>query len=226
MANINPTPCHRGAFHQGWHDALKAKHGTRNRYKNLSKDNWMVIGFRFNDELGSNDEELFLKVWNWSVKEYNNHGNVDPKKFLRESGDESLRQKNEIETYVREGKGFPESKANREVERAAVSIVTDWYEEQDWLVESVENQKVGYDLFCRKGAIVQCVEVKGIGSSNPAFIITEREYREAQTNPDFVICIVTAALSNRPRLFYYSGDQFINDFTFEPIAHRAWLKNE
>jgi len=224
MAHSNPTYHHKGAFRQGWNDALKAKRGTRNRYRNLGKDNWMVIGFRFNDELGWDDEQVFQDAWNWSVKEYQINGTADPKKFLQEFEDESLRQANEIETYVRTGTGFADTETKRDVERAAILFVTNWYEGRDWLVESVENEKIGYDLNCSKGSMVQCVEVKGIGGEDVAFIITQREFREAQTNSDFVICIITSALSIEPKLHPYSGSQFIEKFKFDPIAYRATLK--
>lgn len=138
--------------------------------------------------------------------------------------DDSLQQSKEIEAYVRTGAGLGDAEANRKVERAAISYVIIWYKDRNWHVESVENQKLGYDLKCRKDTTVQCVEVKGIRGELPNFIITQREFLQAQRNPDFVLCAVTSAVSEQPRLFPFTGSQLLEKFEIAPLAYRASLR--
>ena len=45
---------------------------------------------------------------------------------------------------------YGSSENNRKVEVAAIDFVTNFYEISGWSVESVERDKVGYDLICRK----------------------------------------------------------------------------
>ncbi len=129
-----------------------------------------------------------------------------------------------IENEMTSGAGFGNPETNRRVERAAVSYVTDWYEAKRWHVVSVEANKWGYDLLCKKGSIEEHVEVKGIQGSQPSFIITAGEVRQAQTNPLFVICAVTSALSNNRQMVRYVGEDFIRKFEITPLAYRATLR--
>lgn len=92
--------------------------------------------------------------------------------------------------------GFqPDPEKRTRVEKVAVRYVTKTYKRQGWKVESVELEKVGYDLHCTKGNQVACVEVKGTSGSREEFILTANEYESAKANEDFVLCIVTNALS-------------------------------
>lgn len=116
---------------------------------------------------------------------------------------------------------FGELENNKEVERAAVEHVECWYKQRQWNVKSVENEKKGYDLFCTKTLREECVEVKGVKGAIAKFIITAGEYREARENSNFVLCVVTSALSRTRRLERYSGPELQKHFKFREIAFRA-----
>jgi hypothetical protein len=53
------------------------------------------------------------------------------------------------------------------------------YKQNGWNVESVEQDKCGYDLHCTKSSLEEHVEVKGIRGLDPSFIITAGEVRRA-----------------------------------------------
>lgn len=122
------------------------------------------------------------------------------------------------------GAGFGNPETNRKVERAAVSRVTDWYESEGWTVESVEAAKCGYDLLCRKDSEENHVEVKGVQGELVAFIITAAEVRQSQKDSDFVLCVVTSALTDDPKLNLYDGESFASDFELSPLSYRALLR--
>jgi len=130
-----------------------------------------------------------------------------------------------LERWIRSGgAGFGDPITNREVERAAIELVTNLYTVSDWNVLSVEADKCGYDLCCRKGTVEEHVEVKGIQGEIPSFIITMGEIRQAESNLSFVICIVTLALSKKPKVRQYTGAEFINNFDLTPLTYRASLR--
>lgn len=119
------------------------------------------------------------------------------------------------------GGGFqPDPEKRVRVERAAVKLVTKIYKGEGWKVESVEQEKVGYDLYCTRGSRVACVEVKGTSSSREEFILTANEYESAKANEDFVICIVTNAVT-KPILKKYSGKQLLAKFEMRPLSYRV-----
>ncbi len=126
-----------------------------------------------------------------------------------------------FEQLIKSGAGFGNPETNRKIERAAVSYVTKWYEARGWKVVSVESEKRGYDLQCSKGTITEQVEVKGVQSSLPSFIITTNEVRQAHDNNQFILCIVTSALSDTPKLYRLRGEDFISEFALAPLAYRA-----
>lgn len=126
-----------------------------------------------------------------------------------------------FEQLIKSGAGFGNPETNRKVERAAVSYVTKWYEARGWKVVSVESEKRGYDLLCSKETITEQVEVKGVQSSLLAFIITANEVRQAHSNNQFILCIVTSALSTTPKMYRLRGEDFISGFTLSPLAYRA-----
>jgi hypothetical protein len=63
--------------------------------------------------------------------------------------------------------GCADPVTNAEVEAAAVSTVTMWYQERGWRVRSVEHEKLGYDLVCTHGGIEEHVEVKELKDTFP-----------------------------------------------------------
>lgn len=131
----------------------------------------------------------------------------------------------ELEQQIsKSGAGYGDPKTNKEVERAAVSFVTKWYETKGWSVESVEAEKCGYDLHCTKNNIKENVEVKGVRGNGLSFIITANEVKQAHNDSDFVICIVNSALSSNPQTTRYSGNELIGKFEFVELAYRASLR--
>ncbi len=124
----------------------------------------------------------------------------------------------------RPGGGFGSVETNRRVEKAAIDFVRHRYEQEGWIVASVEAQKVGYDLRCEKGEIQHHVEVKGTQGNEPCFIITAAEVRNAMIDHKHVTCVVTAALTSSPKSFTYSRAEFISNIQLQPIAFRARVR--
>jgi hypothetical protein len=122
------------------------------------------------------------------------------------------------------GAGFGNPETNRKVERAAVSAVTEWYESEGWTVESVEAEKCGYDLLCRKDSEENHVEVKGVQGELVSFIITAAEVKQAEKDSDFMLCVVTSALTDAPKLNLYDAESFVSDFELSPLSYRAVLR--
>ena len=129
-----------------------------------------------------------------------------------------------LEQFFRMGAGFGDPETNRRVEKSAVAFVTESYKKRGWKVESVEAEKRGYDLQCQKAGGEECVEVKGVQGDLPSFIITAREVRQASNNPQFVLYVVTEALSKHPQMLRWSGKQLVKDFDLAPLAYRATLR--
>jgi hypothetical protein len=66
------------------------------------------------------------------------------------------------------GAGFGRSEENRKVEEAAVNLVSETYRREGWHVESVEQERCGFDLRCLRNDQEAHVEVKGDLSSQLA----------------------------------------------------------
>lgn len=122
------------------------------------------------------------------------------------------------------GAGFGDSAENKLVELAAVRTVVKTYEGDGWSVRSVERDGCGFDLECTKSGSVENVEVKGVRGDVPCFIITAGEVKQAQTNPAFVLAVVTSALAASPNLIKYSGSEFCQRFDLSAIQYRADLR--
>jgi hypothetical protein len=124
-----------------------------------------------------------------------------------------------------QGAGFGTPEQNRLVEQAAVSAVKKWYSASGWDVLSVEKERCGFDLVCRKGPEEENAEVKGVRGGAQDFIITAGEVIQARENVTGVVWVVTEALSDSPTLNRYSGKEFIARFTLEPLQYRARLRH-
>ena len=125
---------------------------------------------------------------------------------------------------VKTGGGFGDPETNRRVEQAAISLVKKYYQEKDWTVQSFEQQKIGYDLLCKNGLQEEHVEVKGIQGDVESFIITSAEVKQSHIDTQFVLCVVTLALSNQPQLHRHTAKDFDQKFILEPISYRAAIK--
>lgn len=119
------------------------------------------------------------------------------------------------------GGGFGTPETNAKVESAAIHSVMRFYERGGWIVESVERDRCGFDLRCRRGTEAHDVEVKGNSGSDLGFIITSGEVTQANENPRFMLCVVTSALSRRPRIATFTGPEFLRRFVLVPIQYRA-----
>lgn len=121
------------------------------------------------------------------------------------------------------GGGFGSSETNRKVEQAAIAYVTDNYEKNGWSVKSIESEKRGFDLLCTKDEVQEHVEVKGVQGDFVSFIITTGEVKQSQTNKNFVLCVVTSALT-APKLHKFTAKEFHDLFILETVSYRASLK--
>ncbi len=122
------------------------------------------------------------------------------------------------------GAGFGSNKQNKKVEVAAMSCAKKWYRDRGWTVNSVENDRCGYDLNCRKENREENIEVKGVSGQIPSFIVTAGEVTQARKNPNFVLCVVTKALSKEKRMSRYTGGEFLAKFILEALQFRAELR--
>ena len=119
------------------------------------------------------------------------------------------------------GACFGDPESNRKVERAAVRLVSNWYRRRNWKVVSVEAEKCGYDLTCTRNQKKEHVEVKGIAGREACFNITASELKQAESNPSFIICVVTLSLSKLPGLLRLTGVQLRKQFQFRPLQYHA-----
>lgn len=117
--------------------------------------------------------------------------------------------------------GFGSAESNKQVERHAIDHVTTQFRKDGWHVESVESQRIGFDLLCRKRTVTRHIEVKGVRGPNPSFIITEAELQRARSDPHFWLCVVTCATSASPRLRSMSGRDAIRNHEFIALVHKA-----
>lgn len=119
------------------------------------------------------------------------------------------------------GAGFGDPETNRLVERNAIAEVTKWYRSQRWKVQSVEADKCGYDLLCRRDSRTEYVEVKGVAGDMPNFVITAGELAQAKSNPAFVICVVVRAISRNAKVHRLTGAAFRERYELRPLQFKA-----
>lgn len=123
------------------------------------------------------------------------------------------------------GAGFGDPIENKLVESAAIRKVVRHFEDGGWSVRSVERVKCGFDLECQKDRVVKNVEVKGVRSAEPCFIVTAGEVDQARKNPNFVLVVVTSALSASPVVTKYDGEEFCRRFNLSAVQYRAVLRS-
>lgn len=137
---------------------------------------------------------------------------------------EEIAEKTELEYSPQAvGAGFGNHDENKEVETAAISFVTNMYKLKGWYVESVENDKCGFDLLCTHGEAIENVEVKGIKGDGINFTITKGELEQAKKNGNFLLYAITQALSS-PQHHRFSGPELLEKFDFLPLQYRAVYK--
>ena len=121
------------------------------------------------------------------------------------------------------GAGFGDALTNRRVEEAAVEVVSSFYKHLGWKVQSVEADRIGFDLLCVKGEEEKHVEVKGVKGNAIAFFVTAGEVERARIDPNFTLCVVTEALTV-PKMRCFSGREFLQKFVLKPVTYRAEMK--
>jgi hypothetical protein len=122
------------------------------------------------------------------------------------------------------GAGFGDAQENRKIERKAIELVTTDYKSRGYSVTSVEHDGCGFDLICKNGRAEEHVEVKGAKGAVPEFIVTTNEVRQARSDRQFVLCVVTNALSRTPLLQRLTGRRFLAQYRFSPLQFRAALR--
>jgi CRISPR/Cas system-associated protein endoribonuclease Cas2 len=122
---------------------------------------------------------------------------------------------------VQVGAGFGNSENNRIVEQKAISLVTNFLVKEAWTVKSVEAEKIGYDLECKKGKQKLCVEVKGVSGSLLDFIITRNEYDHMHENDKTQIAVVTNTLTKDFKIKFITSAKFLQNYIVEPIQYKA-----
>lgn len=115
------------------------------------------------------------------------------------------------------------AESRREVEEAAVVFVIEALEAEGWEVESVEAEKLGYDLICIRGKEERHVEVKGKQGQEMVFVITANELEQAKNDAAFELHLVTGTLSEAPKLWVFSASELRSRFTFEVTQYVARL---
>lgn len=103
------------------------------------------------------------------------------------------------------GAGFGDAASNRKVELAAEAVVQHHYEAAGWEVTRVAHLKCGWDLTASRDGQERHLEVKGVSSSMPSILLTRNEMRTAETDPEWILAVVTSALTE-PTLAEYDRE--------------------
>lgn len=159
--------------------------------------------------LSDESAELFNEIW---------YGTPTLEEFEKVL-EEDLRSANSEEA------DYADPITSKEVEAAAISTVTTWYQDRGWRVRSVEAEKLGYDLVCTQGRVKKHVEVKGTKGLVPSYFITANEYECAENDPLFILCIITGVFSQQSYIYIYSGAQIFDEFEFTVRQYKAVPRN-
>ena len=94
------------------------------------------------------------------------------------------------------------------IEEAAVNCVRDFYQSQNYTVESVESENRGWDLIVNNAGEELFVEVKGHSDDTIYCELTPNEYRAAKSEVSYRLAVVTDALGEKPvlRIFKRTAD--------------------
>ena len=190
---------------------------------------YSVISGLLVDDTMTTSEVNGSQRWNLTLKNDRLHvshrkGSIDVSGFhgthlLVEDGGVSPEK---VATTTRaSGAGFGTAEQNRRVEETAVAVVSEAYRNEGWEVISVEHERCGFDLRCSRGTEEAHVEVKGVAGGERRFVITAGELRRAQEDHQFVLALVTRALS-APVLERLPASEFRRSFRFEPIQYWAY----
>jgi hypothetical protein len=117
------------------------------------------------------------------------------------------------------GAGFGSAAENRKVESAAELVLRTAY--KSWTIIDRQKDNVGYDFEVRRGKRERHLELKGTRGPMPSFPITHNEVMIAHIDPQWRLCVVTNALSAKPKLLERTGDQFLREFDLRPLSYIA-----
>lgn len=124
----------------------------------------------------------------------------------------------QVLTYITQGGVLPPAPTRRGTKRPTQpdplvriavegqAVKTTWahYQKLGYELESVETEKVGWDLTATNGRIKLKLEVKGLSGPRVAAELTANEYRNLLLDtPNYRICIVTSALTD-PKLHVFA----------------------
>jgi len=118
--------------------------------------------------------------------------------------------------------GFPDQEHRDQVEAASMKFMIEHYQRLGFASNDVSVENRGYDIEVRdkSGAVVHMVEVKGTSSALPGFFLSRNERRCAESEPKWLLAVVTDALST-PRLHLYSASEMEVHFSFDPLVWRC-----
>lgn len=103
------------------------------------------------------------------------------------------------------GQQFGRSEHNRLVELEAMRLATCGYEDDNYVVQDVSKQNLGWDLEARRGDTVAYIEVKGTTGPLPEFFVTPNEHRAAYRQQGWVAVVITEVFGTEPGWFELSG---------------------
>lgn len=126
-------------------------------------------------------------------------------------------------TISARGAGCGDPENNAAVEQAAMQAVVDYY--RDWAPEDVSRDNVGWDITFTHRATRQIarVEVKGVSGDRRVVLLTANEMRAAKGTPDWVLAVVTRALTE-PNVIEYTAEEAVS--AAEPYVYRVQMPPE
>ena len=120
------------------------------------------------------------------------------------------------------GGGFGDPLTRKEVEEAAVRVVTAELNKKGFVVEDRQRENCGYDLLAISPKEILKVEVKGTDSEIPRFFITRNERASAAVDPEWRLAIVTAA-RRAPVIHFLTAPEAEKLFLFDALAWECTL---
>lgn len=123
---------------------------------------------------------------------------------------------------ARRGAGFGTPAENKKVEQAAVEVFKRHY--RAWKLDDFQKDGVGYDFCARRGNQERHVEIKGVRGPSPSVIITNNEVATAEGDARWRLCVVTDALSAKPKLREWTAAEFLDQFDRVAISYMATLR--
>lgn len=121
---------------------------------------------------------------------------------------------------------FADEDVNIRTREAAREFVVSAFEERGWTVMPVHDIGEGFDLHCILGDDHLHVVVKGTPHDTLEFTLSELEYVRAEHDEHFALCLVTGALSGKPALSTFNGDDLYDLFDARPLRWAFRYRDE